>query len=199
LKDTTLDQLSKKLFEYLHVMDDEAGTPSGKRNHAGLTGQSERNWNDGLKQLLIKDEPNTYREYPYPDSDERCDIVVKTSDSKTIWLEIKAAWKRWFGSDSGEIEESYPNGYLSGNKGHTAAKDIMKLDKLDSKAADYIALLIIGLDSSGAPITSNIEKMIEKENLRKKGWNILGPEIWSDRNHPNCRYNLWFLGKKVSA
>lgn len=194
--DTTLEQLSKKLFQYLHQMDDEADTPYRKRNHGGLTGQSEKNWNDRLAELLSNDEPNTHREYPYPESSERCDIVIQSNDIE-IWLEVKAAWKQWFGSDSGEIESINPNGYLFGTKSHTAAKDIVKLSRLNKSDADYIALLIVGCDGTEASITPNIEKMIEEGNLKEKGWDIFGPEIWSDRNHSKCRYNCWFFGKKI--
>ena len=45
--------------------------------------------------------------------------------------------------------------------------------------------------------STNIEKFIGKVNLKENRWDIFGPEIWSDRNHPDCRYNCWFFGKKV--
>ncbi|OQY06930.1 MAG: hypothetical protein B6I25_02935, partial [Planctomycetales bacterium 4572_13] len=132
--DSVLEKLSKDLFGFLHTMDNEAKDRSGCRKHAGLTGQSENALNDGLEELLKDDEVAVAREHPYPKSDQRCDIFIETGDSKTIWLEVKAAWKCWLASDSGEVEECYPNGYLFGSKSHTAAKDIEeKLNRLDRK------------------------------------------------------------------
>jgi hypothetical protein len=208
--DTTLDQLSNNLFEFLHKMDDEADTPSGCNSHAGLIDyfsyagladkKYEDGWNNRLAKLLEDEETSTSREFRYPNnSRKKCDIIIQKDDIK-IWLEVKSAWKYWFSSKTGKQEKNSANykGYLYGDgKTHSVAQDIEKLNTLSKEDADYIGLLIVGFDISDDPIDIDMEKLIEKMDLKEDGWEIFGPEIWPDRNHPDCCYNCWFLGKKV--
>lgn len=202
------------LFQYLHMMDDEANTPYLKRDHGGLVSYSihykkykinERCWNDRLANLLTSKGFSALTEVKYPDSNsDKCDIVIQGNNVK-IWLEVKSAWKRWFDSETGNLSEkrrsaSY-KGYLLGDvhRNHSSAQDIEKLNRLSNKDADYIGLLIIGFDTVDKPMEPDVEKLIVMTELQKQGWQIYGPEIWPDRNYPDCRYNCWFLGKKVAG
>ena len=77
------------------------------------------------------------------------------------------------------------------------AHDIEKLNMLSNQDADYVGLLIIGFDIANDPIDPDMEHLVAEKRLKENGWSIFGPEIWSDRNHSEYRYNCWFLGKKV--
>ncbi|RKY07745.1 MAG: hypothetical protein DRP56_05215 [Planctomycetota bacterium] len=191
-------------------MDDEADTPSGCNSHSGLIDYAnysglggrkyEDSWNNRLAELLDNDEVATSREFRYPNnSRKKCDIIIQKGDVR-IWVETKGAWKCWFSSKTGKQEENSANykGYFYGDgKTHSVAQDIEKLNRLNSKNADYVGLLIIGFDISDDPIDPDMGQLIEKMELKEEGWEIFGPEIWTDRNHPDCRYNCWFFGKKV--
>lgn len=204
------------LFANLHTMDDEASTPAGYCSHAGLGNYSiyqgfsgrkyEKSWNDRLAELLIDTENTVSREFQYPDSKKKCDIVIKSINGETIWLEVKSAWKYWFSSTSGKIRKNpaqlyrsylFENSENTLKKTHSAAQDIEKLSLLDNHKADYIGLLIIGFDIQDDFIDPDMELLIERMGLKKHGWEIFGPEIWGDRNHEQCRYNCWFMGKRV--
>jgi len=210
-----LNQLASDLFKHLQAMDGEANSSAGYCFHAGLNNYSiykglsgkkyENSWNDRLAELLGNNGNTTSREFRYPDSKKKCDIVIKSNNGKSIWLEVKSAWKYWFSSTSGKLEKNSPQiyrSYLLGNsantlnKTHSVVQDIEKLSLLDSNLADYIGLLIIGFDIQEDPIDPDMEELIETMNLKEQGWKVFGPEIWLDRNHPDCRYNCWFLGKK---
>jgi hypothetical protein len=208
-----LDALSKSLFKLLHQMDDEADDSSGKRHHAGLTDYSiykglsgkqyEKSWNDRLAGLLRNGQVTTDRETRYPNSKKKCDIVITLPDNILIWLEVKSAWKYWFSSISGKVEDNsqkWYRPYLLGdaNEKYSVAHDIMKLNKLNAENANYLGLLTIGFDISSDPINPDMEQLIKEKSLKENGWNIYGSEIWPDRNHPNCRYNCWFFGKVMS-
>lgn len=206
---TTLKGLSNQLFQFLRQMDEEGDTTAGCNSHAGLIDYAaykglagkkyEESWNDRLAELLLNKETSVQREFYYPNSKKRCDLVI-TNNNITIWLEVKAAWKCWFSSTSGKLETSPSyKSYLFGDKHktHSVADDIDKLNSLSSDVADYIALLVIGFDAPDKSITPDMEQLIEKNNLREDRWQIFGPEIWPDRNHANCRYNCWVLSKKV--
>ena len=102
-----LKHLSKDIFDHLHTMDNEANISVGRCFHAGLNNYSafkgyndkkyEDSWNDRLAELFSNDNNSVSREYRYPDSHKKCDIVVH-SDQTNIWLEVKSAWKYWFSS-----------------------------------------------------------------------------------------------------
>ncbi len=207
--DTTLEQLSKELLGFLRLMDDEADTVSGYCDHAGLIDYAsykgvggrkyEESWNDRLAELLSNDETNVFREHRYPNSLNKCDLVLRSK--ATVWLEVKAAWKGWFSSVTGKLKNN-PNsykGYLFGDahRTHSVAHDIEKLNRLDSEVADYVGALVIGFDIANKPITPDMEQLIKNMQLKEDGWQIHGAEIWPDRNHPDCRYNCWFIGKVV--
>lgn len=204
------DVISAKLFEYLHAMDDEACTPSGHCSYAGLVDfsgykglkarQYEKVWNDRLAELFTESGYCVSREYYYPNSRMKCDLLICTGETK-IWLEVKAVWKSWFSSRTGRIETNtaFYRAYLFGDRHrtHSAVGDIIKLAKLRKEHADYVCLLLIGFDSEAESIDNDIAQLATNLRLRENKWHILGPETWPDRNQPVCRYNCWLLGKKV--
>ena len=207
--DATLEHISKKLFQFLHRMDDEANTAYLKRHHAGLASYSvhykkykenERSWSERIIELLRDDGISASTEKPYPNLSKRCDIIIEM-DNKKLWLEVKSAWKYWCNSKTGKKKKE-PNykGYLFGDRSrnNSSAQDIEKLSHLSKDDADYIGLLIVGFDIADDPIDIEMKQLAEMMKLEEDGWEIYDPEVWPDRNLPECRHNCWFMGKKVS-
>lgn len=95
-------------------MDDEACTPSGHCSYAGLVDfsgykglkarQYEKVWNDRLAELFTESGYCVSREYYYPNSRMKCDLLICTGETK-IWLEVKAVWKSWFSSRRAESKQ----------------------------------------------------------------------------------------------
>jgi hypothetical protein len=187
-------------------MDDESNIEYKNRKHSGLVSyykfrnlksrQYENSWNDRLKELLDTRGLAAEREYRYPDSRKHCDLFL---NDKKIWIETKAAWKSWYDAEKQfQNKNRYYNNYIDGSsKTHSIKDDFDKLSKLTKQNADYVGELIIGFDNIDEPMDEDITKIIDIMDLKNNGWEIFGHEIWEDRNYRKCRYNCWFIGKKV--
>jgi hypothetical protein len=65
-----------------------------------------------------------------------------------IWIEIKGAWKAWWGKRDHLYRSYLLHPLVPGldPKTHTAALDVEKVSRMTSKAADHVGLLLIGFE-----------------------------------------------------
>jgi hypothetical protein len=195
----------------LRAMEDEAdtiscGLRSGLRDYATHCGsaKSERSWSAGLARHLSDFGMSSETECPYPKSRKKCDVVATTPKGERVWLEVKAAWKAYF-VDSPVItrnQRAFYQGYLFGPlrpglaRSHSAAQDIDKLEKLSIHHASFVALVLIGFDETNGTIECDLSEFAKLAGLRRRGWRIAGPAIWSDRNGDACRTCCWVLWRR---
>src|SRR5262245_44347022 len=110
-------ELAPLLFGFLRRMDGEAttrfrtsGRPVGLSDYGwharpGLKRpQNEVEWSNRLAQLLTANGFPVTREREYPGQSHvsgrrkiRCDLVVKLTGERTLWVEVKGAWRTYWG------------------------------------------------------------------------------------------------------
>ena len=140
-------------------------------------------------------------EEPYPvDRRKKCDLVVTLHSGVVFWVEVKFAWKNWYGYiDKSNCvrgvetnSDFFYQGYLFGNHhSHSAAGDFAKLTEL-APASAHLGLLLVGFDSTDAPMDKDIQSL-ERQPV-SVGWLREEPRRWKDRRDPaaRCRINCWF-------
>ena len=134
-------------------------------------------------------------EEPYPvNRRKKCDLVVVLKGGVAVWVEVKFSWKNWFECINGYKTNSdfIFQDYLLGNHhSHSAAGDFVKLIDL-APASAYLGVLLIGFDSTDAPMNQDIENL-EKQAVGV-GWLRDDPQRWKDRRDPTgrCHINCWF-------
>ena len=83
-------------------------------------------------------------------------------------------------------------GYLLGKHHlHSAAGDFLRLIEL-APASAYLGVLLIGFDSTDAPMDKDVGKM--ESQAVGAGWSRGNPQTWKDRRDPTgrCQINCWF-------
>jgi hypothetical protein len=140
-------------------------------------------------------------EEPYPTARrKKCDLMVVLDGGVEFWVEVKFAWKNWYGYiDKSNCVRGFETnsdffyrGYLFGNHhSHSAAGDFAKLVQL-APASAYLGLLLVGFDSTAAPMDLDVQNL---ERLATSiGWVCEEPSRWKDRRDPagDCRINCWY-------
>jgi hypothetical protein len=212
----TLPNLRKTMFKCLRVMDKEAipnewGSTTGLSWYGGharpdLTRpQTEPLWTLRLTSLLKGEGFSASSEVRYPPQVSgrrgKCDLVVELDGGKTIWIEIKGAWKVWENKETNQwIYRSYllhplePG--LDKNKSHTAALDVEKLRALTSVDAAYVGMLLIGFDSSTHRMDADMRDLVRLAKLDTGHWSETSTK-WLDHHRKHNHVKCWFFCRPV--
>ena len=148
----------------------------------------------------LREEFKLKQEEPYPaDRRRRCDLVAEIGDGTTVWIELKFAWKNWFGyigpTGVGGYETNsdfFFQGYLLGNHhSHSAAGDFARLAHLAPTSA-HLGSLLIGFDSADSSMDTDVENL--ERQAAGGAWVRESPLRWMERRDPmgRCRINCWF-------
>ena len=174
--------------------------------HRG-THSEELAWAARLRELLDAEGYRTHGECPYPGQELKkgkkkcCDIVIEMPDDSRVWLEIKAAWKKYFSSRDGlqTNERNYGPYLFGGSKSHSAAGDLKKLEVVSNRDASHVAFLLIGFDAADSPMDADVGNMIRAEQLDRRGWRSMPSTPWSDRRCASCRIYPWFWWRPADS
>src|SRR4051812_15792646 len=103
-----MDAFANELLDVVRGMDDEATTPvngvrAGLCDYAIHVGSNPKRyevaWYRGIVSHLIRRGYDARADVDYPDGSGReCDVLVRFTASRSLWLEVKGAWKQWFSS-----------------------------------------------------------------------------------------------------
>ncbi len=172
---------------------DECGIETGK----SLTEENLISWR--LTKQLNSQGINARSEYSYPGTRHRCDIVINSVIEKSVWIEVKLAWKSWLNC-KGRTTGRSPNfkGYLFGDASHPGtAHDFHKLETLERHGACRLGLLLIGFDSLKSRMDQDIIRLAEQERLKDRLWNLLHQDTWLDRRDNQFRIHCWFWSRET--
>jgi hypothetical protein len=132
-------------------------------------------------------------EVHYPGTRKECALVLRGSDKRGFWIEVKYAWKGWYGCNGKAGRSPNFKGYLLGDYSHPGtAHDFRKLMKLSRLHARGLGVLLVGLDSLKRPMDAEIVRLVEQENLTAEGWSLAAHKSWPDRRNDSFRINCWF-------
>lgn len=131
-------------------------------------------------------------EHDYPNGGGRCDRVIEMVDGSRLWLEIKLAWRTWFHQRVKNNTDFYYKGYFDGiHHSHSVAGDFSKLERIGSKDAKYLALLLVGFDAREGQMTKDMAELVRQERLVERGWH-LSSDAWVNRHSAECWNRCWF-------
>lgn len=202
-----MKHVARLVLQALRRMDTEAG-PRADGQATGLwwyggharpelkKPQTEVEWSRRLGVLLTDAGYPTRREVPYPDKRrDRCDLVVTMKDGRRLWLEVKGAWKDyWVAKGGAGIFRSYLLHPLvpfpSMGKNHTAALDLVKLERLGPADADLVALLLVTFDTSDAPADPDLAELVALAKLDRPPWSAYSDD-WTDAKGRGVHARLW--------
>ena len=120
---------------------------------------------------------------------QRCDLVLSWPNLGRIWMEVKGAWRH---NDRPGLQRN--GSYLKHL--HSAAEDAAKLLRVDTTAADYLALLLIAFDQQGDPIpASDID--VVRQQTRARGWREQSTS-WNDSFRPAGKVMIWLWTAPVT-
>jgi hypothetical protein len=208
------------LFEFLRQMDAEAtrkvgssGAPAGLWDYGRHSRpelkkpQCELEWCKRLAQLLTEREIPVRLERDYPDQEQRprrgrkrqCDLVVTMSGGQSLWIEVKGAWRDWWGGKnktylSWLLHPLVPG--LDKSKSHTVPLDLKRLSTLRPPDADHVAELLIGFERPDDPIDSDIATLVSLAGLG--AWNVVSCS-WMSPTTPGRQVRCWFWHKPADA
>lgn len=213
-----LDGLSTTLFGALRQMDAEAttrlptGAPTGLSDYGRHSRpelrrpQAEVEWSRRLASLLRAAGYSVTTEVRYPEyalptkrRRQRCDLVVDLGEEGRLWLEIKGAWRDYWGGKSGiyhcyllyPLAPEYDLG-----KDHTVPFDLTKLKALRTPEAQFIAELLIGFERLDDPMDHEIRRLIRLAELDQWRTDV---DAWESGTTPNQRIRTWLWQCAVSA
>lgn len=172
---------------------EEARVETGKR----LTEETVISWqlSKSVANLGLK----TSIEVSYPHSKKRCDLVIRSEDNKSVWIELKLASKTWLnckGRTTG-TSSSY-KGYLFGDDSHPGtAHDFAKLEGLTGRYASRLGMLLIGFDSLQNRMDDDVVKLAVQERLADRGWTLSRQDSWLDRRDERFGINCWFWSREA--
>lgn len=208
--------LPYQLFSFLRLMDKDAshsrssdGRPFGLGDYGrharpDLTRpQNEVEWSCKLIKLFSR-LPGVVAdgEVAYPKMKSagarrrRCDIVLSLGD-KRIWIEIKGAWRSYWGGNN-KIYRSYllhplVSG-LDASKSHTVPFDLMKLGTLASPQAHAVGQVLIGFEDPKDPIGEEVDTLVRLSDL--PSWNS-SKDSWESGSGE--RIKCWFWWRYVGG
>jgi hypothetical protein len=193
-------------------MDDDAntvinGVRAGLCDYAAHMGVKTRRYEvplyRGLVQHLCAKNYDAQADQGYG-TGQVCDVIVRLPGTGVLWMEVKEAWKEWFSSATRAIKEggAFYRSYLDPKDGklarsHSAAQDFDKLEQLRPPAADYAAFLLVGFDAEARPMDPDVHGLVERNRLKQRGWNLIGPHAWPDSNCPATRRVIWLFWRKT--
>lgn len=198
--------LAAQLFDALYNMDAEATTitPSGYTTGLSDYGrharsdlakpQCEVEWSNRLAVLLSQRSYPTEREQPYPDSPrKKCDLVVRLPQEERCWIEVKGAWRDYWGGKNTTYRSYLLHPLVLGldeSKTHTVPLDLEKLRALRPTEAHHVGMLLVGFED---PNDSMDEDIAELTKLAQLGppWALVYGD-WMSPNHEGQRVRCWF-------
>ena len=212
----TINDLSRLTFELLRKMDEEATTISEKGEPTGLSDygrharpelkkpQCEVEWSRRLGELLRPHFSGVEAEFPYPSyallpnmKRQRCDLVITLSDGQRVWLEIKGAWRDYWGGQSG-IYRCYllfpldPS--ADAGKSHTVPFDLQKLGALQRPDAHHVAELLIGFEKPDDPMGEDIQTLTDLAGL--SDW-AGSTDTWDSPTVAGQRVRTWLWHREI--
>ena len=201
--------LGRILFACLRLMDAEAitvrdGAVTGlswygaHSQHGRPKPRTEPEWMVRLARLLEELGLHTIREAMYPDltknTKNRCDLLMYMPNGEKVWVEVKGAWKEYWRNHSESIYRSYllhplvPG--LDQTKTHTVPLDLEKLARLHKPEADHVGMLVVGFDSTNAPMDDDIRELCRLSGLGSDPWQTF-TDGWDDARRPLERVRCW--------
>ena len=214
------DEVASYLFCFLRKMDFEAAQSRGKKLGLplGLSSygyharpdlprpQGEVEWSKRLAQLFGDVNILSYCEKAYPDQNglvkkkkgkkPSCDLVCTLKNGKIIWIELKGAWRDWWGGNHKFYRSYLLHPLVAGldpTKKHTVPLDLLRLSSLRPPEADYVAELLIGFERPDDPMDEDIKTLIELANL--ESWDVQ-TDSWISPANQNQRVRCWFWSKR---
>lgn len=216
-QEAAIHLLAKDLVAALHQMDSAADTPingyraglCGYETHMGYSARRhEAAIRDGVAAHLRGQGYCVQTEVPYPkDPRKKCDLVVSCGELRRLWLEIKIAWKAWFSTPLGKVEDKTPffRSYLLGpaegalSRSHSLVQDFQKLDRLAPCDPDSLGLLLLGFAKVADPIGPDIQRLSTTLRLPETGWRCVIPVPWADPNCSATQREVWFWWRRASG
>ena len=198
--------LAARLFDCLHIMDAEATTLTSAGNATGLSDygrhartdlnkpQCEVEWSNRLAELLNQCSYPTEREQPYPDSPrKKCDLVVTLPLAEKCWIEVKGAWRDYWGGKNTTYRTYLLHPLVPGldeSKTHTVPLDLEKLSTLHRPEAHHVGLLLIGFEDPDDSMDQDITELTKLARLGPP-WSLVYGE-WMSPIHEGQQVRCWF-------
>jgi len=185
---TLLNEIEHGLVNVKLEFRDRAIEQTGKR----LTEETLIAWL--VQQKLVNNGRQVQWELRYPGNRRRkCDLVICVGAGSRLWLELKVAWKAWFGCENGP---TYSNSnylpYLQGkNHTHSFRGDFEKLGSASIADEDYRAVCLIGFDWAQAPMDAEVAGVVEAACQANARWERATARHWPDRRCRDFRINVW--------
>jgi hypothetical protein len=111
---------------------------------------------EGLKLGLCRRGYSSSTENCYPDSSERCDLIIRLPSGRRIWIETKAFFTEYFGVTYEACDAIKTNAWkqaiLDKRNGKDIRHDFDKLNSLTREHADLVGLLFLGFDRVGCSL-----------------------------------------------
>ena len=166
--------------------------------YAGQKQKEEKAIHWGITKILQRKWNTEQNEFPYPrQRRKKCDRQLVLSDGSTVWLEVKLAWHTWFYETVKHNNKFMYEGYFFGNDhSHSVADDFIKLEQIGSMDGRYLALLIVGFDSTIGKMSEDMKKLVENENLDDRGWHIV-EKSWQTKQSAECWIRNWFAWRQT--
>lgn len=206
------------LFKALRLMDAEAVTLLASGGPTGLSDygrharhdlrkpQAEVEWSRRIAALLRIAGFGVQTEVPYPAyavpvkrRRQRCDLVIDLGEEGKLWLEVKGAWRDYWGGNSG-IYRCYllfpldPRFDLG--KDHTVPFDLAKLNGLGQPEAQHVAELLIGFENLNDPMSEEIDTLIQLARLQE--WQS-ATDTWESTVVPSQRIRVFLWHRAVQS
>jgi hypothetical protein len=198
-----MHEITDALFMALLLMDAEA-TPTPDGHATGLSWygkhrhpqqvkpKTEPSWTQRLEELLEDAGFETYKEISYPEdpafcAKRLCDNVVVFPDQSVMWMENKGAWKEWW-RQQGKVGKFRSHLMESGN---SALHDVEKVAPLCEPHAQWLGILLLGFDSSAAPMEPDVAEFAARAQIDCEPW-VPASMHWPDRWRPGERVHAWF-------
>lgn len=212
----TIEELVPLIFDSLRQMDEEATSLTKDNQPTGLSDygrharkdisrpQAEVEWSRRLAQLIEPHVQGVKTEVPYPDyavpdarKRQRCDLVVQLPSQQSLWIEIKGAWRDYWGGNN-RIYRCYLLHPLvddaDAGKTHTLPFDLQKLSALRTPEADYVAELLIGFEKPDDPMVGDVDTLVELAGLSE--WSGFDTS-WMSSIVLNQQVRVWFWCRAV--
>lgn len=202
--------LPTQLFAFLRLMDVEAiGGPAESVRPYGLCDygryarqdvgkpQCEVEWSRRLAKLLRGAGLSVETEARYPVTDDlpdsrlRCDLVLQLDQGQRLWVEVKGAWRSYWGGNSKIYRGYLLHPLVPGvdPKSHSVPLDLKKLSSLRPPQAHHIGQILIGFESLEDPMGEDVATLIRLAGL--SSWQSAS-DSWVSPTTPTERVRCWF-------